>query len=116
MALWRCMNERCPVRGNHESADGKCPDCNSYLRVELVPVHYLVPAGSDGPIRTMLGHRMVACQPDLQALPPAATGSRLAVTCPACLASTIFAEDQRDNIDNHQPMIDNMVAQSLKGR
>jgi hypothetical protein len=113
MALWRCMNERCPVRGNHEAADGVCPDCRGSLRVELVPVCYLVPAGSDGPIRTMLGHRMVACRPDMQALPPAATGHRGSVTCPRCLASAIFAEDERDSTDNHHPMLDNIVARSL---
>lgn len=95
------MNERC-AGGNFESPQGECPRCGACLAVELVAVHYLVPA--DGPIQTGIGGRMVACDPKTTKLPQS-SGERSAVTCPKCRASAFFAEDERDGVSNHVPVL-----------
>lgn len=104
--LWRCQNQRCEAVGkNFEGETPKCPACGGSVAQLLVAVHYLVPAGSDGPIPTGLGWRMIACAPNRTDLPQS-SGSRRAVTCPRCIASNIFIEDERDGVDNHVPMIE----------
>jgi hypothetical protein len=108
MKLFRCVNESC-THGEFEADAPACPACGAgeLKVVELVPVHYLVPA--EGPIKTAIGNRMVACNPKAQ-LPRAATGAREAVTCPRCKASAIYAEDERDGIDNHVPVLESRIA------
>lgn len=104
MGLYRCRNENCEsFNTNFEAQGPQCPTCGSGLVQELAYIHYLV--CSDGPIQTGLGGRMVACDPKMKQLPPSASGHRDAVTCPACLKSTIFAEDERDGISNHVPVL-----------
>lgn len=106
--LWRCQNDECDEKGfEFEAAENRCPHCKMLRCVELTPVHYLVPA--EGPIRTQLGNRMVACDPKMKTLPQS-TGDRAAVSCPKCKASTIFAEDERDNVSNHTPVIEQQIA------
>lgn len=105
MTLWKCMNPRCPAhRKRFESDTGACPECGAHLSKPQTPVHYMVPA--DGPIYTGLGGRMIACDPRRDTLPESCTASRDAVTCPRCTASTIFVEDERDRIDNHNDIIE----------
>ncbi len=104
--LWRCVNDGCPQKGfQFEAAHAarRCPHCKLAQVQELVPVHYLVPA--EGPIKTGIGNRMVACDPN-SLLPESASGERGAVTCPKCRASLIFAEDERDGVSNHVPALD----------
>ncbi len=108
MLLWRCMNDECEQQGfEFEAESNRCPHCKMLRAVELTPVHYLIPA--DGPIRTGLGMRMVACEPERRTLPQC-SGERKAVSCPKCKASTIFLEDERDKISNHVPIIEQRVA------
>lgn len=107
MPLWRCVNPNCDRREPFEAADGRCPACRLPFCARLVPTHYMVPA--EGPIRTGLGNRMIACDPRMATLPESATATRTAVTCPKCLASTVFAEDERDGIDNHLPLIEGIA-------
>ncbi len=103
--LWRCMNDECEqFRKNFEADANRCPHCKLLRGVRLTPVHYIVPA--EGPIRTALGNRMIACNPTTKTLPDSASGWRAAVTCPKCLATTIFAEDERDEVNNHVPWIE----------
>lgn len=110
MKLWRCENENCEACGREfEGASPACPACGAALAVELVPVHYLVPA--DGPIRTGLGGRMVACSPKMRELPQS-SGDRSAVTCPRCKASDIFIEDERDGVSNHVRYFERMVSRT----
>jgi ribosomal protein S27AE len=106
--LWRCENENCEG-GDFEGESHECPKCHGFLVQELLPVHYLVPA-ADGPIKTGLGGRMVACDPNRSTLPQS-TGVRKSVTCPACRRSVIFAEDEADKIDNHVKYIERVSAQ-----
>lgn len=110
MKLFRCANDNCPDRPDFEAAEPVCPKClaGAGLVLELVPVHYLVPA--DGPIQTAIGPRMVACAPAMSRLPKAATGEAGAVTCLRCKASKIFAEDERDGVDNHVPILEQRIA------
>ncbi len=107
MLLFRCENDNCEG-GNFESETGECPKCHGFLVQELVYVHYLVPA--DGPIKTALGNRMIACSPKMTTLPQS-TGVRSEVSCPRCRTSVIFAEDERDGIDNHVKFIEKIAAQ-----
>jgi hypothetical protein len=112
MKLWRCLNENCANCGaNYEAPDGECPACHGFLAARLVPACYLVPA--EGPIVTGLGNRMVACDPKRKALPESATGHRGSVTCPKCLASAIFKEDEADGTDNHVPYFERLAADSI---
>jgi hypothetical protein len=112
MPLWRCVNDECDEQGfEFEAPSNRCPHCKMLRCVELVPAHYLVPA--EGPIRTALGNRMVACDPKMKRLPRCATGERVAVTCPKCRASAIFAEDERDGVSNHVPVIEQRIAAGL---
>lgn len=108
MGLWKCLNEECDEQGQQFEGvpgdEGRCPHCRMLYCVELVAVHYLVPA--EGPIKTSLGNRMIACDPKMKKLPSSASGDRRAVTCPLCRASTIFVEDNRDGISNHVPCIE----------
>jgi phage FluMu protein Com len=97
------MNDECSFRGEFEAASNRCPECKMLRAVELVPVHYLVPA--EGPIKTMLGNRMIACDPRRTTLPQC-SGERSAVVCPKCKASEIFKEDERDGVVNHVPWIE----------
>ena len=53
---------------------------------------------------------MVACDPKMKTLPTAATGERVAVSCPKCKASAIYAEDERDNVSNDVPVIEQRIA------
>lgn len=110
MKLYRCRNANCPARPDFEGAAPACPACGAGAGMveEIVPVHYLVPA--DGPIPTALGGRMIACNPQMARLPKAATGERVAVTCPKCKASAIFAEDDAAGADNHVPVIEARIA------
>lgn len=114
MPLWRCVNDECDERGFEFEADSdRCPHCRLPYCVELVAVHYLVPA--EGPIRTALGNRMVACDQNMKKLPQAASGERAAVTCPKCRASEIFVEDERDGVVNHVPVIERRIAAAGRG-
>jgi phage FluMu protein Com len=107
MPLWRCVNDECDERGfEFGAASNRCPHCKMLRSVELVAVHYLVPA--EGPIRTALGNRMIACDPKMKSLPQA-SGERVAVTCPKCKASEIYAEDERDGVSNHVPIIEQRI-------
>lgn len=108
--LWRCCDDRCGHRAPFEAEAGVCPQCRLPHCVELVAVHYLVPA--EGPIRTGAGNRMVACDPALATLPQS-TGERVAVTCPKCRATAIFAEDERDNVDNDVRALDPAIQDAL---
>jgi hypothetical protein len=105
--LFRCENDNCEG-GTFEGETPECPKCHGFLVQELVYVHYLVPA--DGPIKTSIGNRMIACDPRMTVLPQA-SGVRSAVSCPRCKASTIFQEDERDKIDNHVKLIEKIAAQ-----
>lgn len=99
VALWRCENDECDEKSRvFEAEENRCPHCKMPWCLQLVPAHYLVPA--EGPIRTSLGNRMIACDPNMRALPESATGLRQCVTCPKCRASQIFTEDERDGISN----------------
>ena len=105
MKLWRCMNDDCDEKGFEFEAPGnQCPHCKLFRAIELEPVHYLVPA--EGPIRTALGNRMVACDQKMKKLPRAASGERSAVTCPKCKAGAVFQEDERDAVCNDVPLIE----------
>lgn len=109
MGLWRCMNPDCDQMGRSFEADqGQCVSCKMFFVVQLTPVHYFIPA--EGPIKTPFGNRMVACTPNSKVVPYSASGERVAVTCPACRASVIFAEDERDKINNHIPALDQRFA------
>lgn len=111
MPLWRCVNDECDEGGfEFEAPANRCPHCRMLRCVELVAVHYLVPA--EGPIRTALGNRMIACDPKTKRLPQA-SGERVAVTCPKCRASEIFAEDERDGVSNHVPWVEQRIAAGL---
>lgn len=105
MGLYRCTNENCdeggPKGAPFEDASKKpvCPLCGDDGPQELVAVHYLV-ADPAGPIRTGLGRRRIACAPAGKELPQA-SGSRDAVTCPACRASGVFALHADANTDQH---------------
>ncbi len=110
LSLWRCRNPDCGTRAPFEAERGVCPKCKLPECVQLLPVHYLVPA--EGPIRTELGNRMVACAPDSPHLPQS-TGLRAAVTCPKCRATALFAEDERDNVNNHVRHFERHVEASL---
>lgn len=104
--LYRCVNDDCDQKGHEFDAEASarnCPHCKMVQVQLLTPVHYFVPA--EGPIKTGIGNRMIACQPN-SPLPKAASGERGAVTCPACKASTLFAEDERDGVNNHVPVFD----------
>ncbi len=102
MKLWRCVNEECEQTGyEFESDSNRCPHCKMIQCQELVYIHYLVPA--EGPIKTYLGNRMIACSPKMATLPKHCTGVRMAVSCPACKASVIFVEDERDGVNNDIP-------------
>lgn len=102
MALWKCLNEECARTGQQfEADDGRCPECKLPWSVPLEAVHYVVPA--EGPIRTGLGNRMMACNPKAKTLPEFASGVREAVTCPKCRATDIFQEDEHDGINNNVP-------------
>ena len=112
MKLWRCQNDECDHRGfEFEADDNRCPHCKMLRAVELTPVHYLVPA--EGPIRTAIGNRMVACSPQMKELPHSATGERGAVSCPRCKETKIFHEDEKDGVSNHVPVIDQRIAKEV---
>lgn len=97
MGLFRCKNPVCVATGKpFEAATNRCVSCK-LLCPEIVAVHYIVPA--EGPIRTGLGNRMIACMPNSAAMAHS-SGYRPAVTCPKCVASTIFQEDERDRVSN----------------
>lgn len=107
LKLWRCANDECDQTGHEfEAESNRCPHCKMLRCVELVAVHYLVPA--EGPIKTGLGNRMVACSPKMKTLPQA-SGQREAVSCPRCKESDIFKDDERDGISNHVPMIEQRI-------
>lgn len=114
MGLYWCTNEKCATRGVYESDTGACPDCKAHLGRSIIAVHYLVPAGSDGPIRTKLGHRMIACDPNLTVLPQCSAERGPAVTCPKCRASSIYLEDEKDQVDNHVRFFEEQAEASLK--
>ena len=107
MKLFRCEQGGCDA-GEFESANGACPKCSKPSQ-ELVPIHYLVP-DDKGPIRTMLGNRLIACQPTLRTLPQS-SGERSAVTCPKCKASALFAEHEANNVDNHNRYVEKIAAE-----
>jgi hypothetical protein len=85
--VYRCY--LCNHPDGIEFYNGK-PECPSghtapYV-VPLVFVHWLIPAGPQGPIGTAVGGHCVACNParkNLQGI--AATGQVDAVTCPECM-------------------------------
>lgn len=111
--LWRCYNEECDQKGTaFESERQNCPCCKMLQVIELTPVHYFVPA--EGPIRTALGNRMIACDQNMKTMPHSASGDRKAVTCPKCLATVMFAEDERDNINNHVPFFEGVIPQNVQ--
>ncbi len=102
MMLWRCVNEECDQTGfEFESEENRCPHCKLCRCQDLVYVHYIVPA--EGPIKTGLGNRMIACDPNRKTLPQS-TGERVAVSCPKCKATDIFKEDERDKVSNDVPL------------
>ena len=111
--LWRCMNDECDTPTEFEAEVGRCPHCKMMRCVELTPVHYLVPA--EGPIKTGLGNRMIACSPKMKSLPQC-SGERSAVSCPKCKASTIFAEDERDGISNHVPVLEQRAVDMMNAQ
>ncbi len=106
--LWRCVNDECDQTGfEFEAESNRCPHCKMLRSVLLTPTCYIVPA--EGPIRTGLGNRMIACDPKRKTLPVSASGQREAVTCPKCKASEIFKDDERDGISNHVPVIEQRI-------
>ena len=44
-------------------------------------------------------------------MPKHATGERLAVTCPKCLASAIYAAHEADDVDTHHDLIERRISQ-----
>lgn len=108
MGLFRCRAEGCESNGEPFESNERapaCPVCENEPCRELVAVHYLVIA-ADGPIRTGIGRRAVACAPKDKKLPMHCTGERTAVTCPACKASAVFAEHEKANADQHLPVLE----------
>ncbi len=121
--LYRCLHDGCPAlvaadeagrppaRFEFEADRGACPACGATapaLVVELVPVHYLVPAAA-GPIRTALGRRAVACDPARATLPQA-SADRGAVTCRRCKGSAAFLDHAARGVLNHLPVIEAKIA------
>lgn len=88
MKLFRCGT----CKNKFEAAGhGPCPACGSEAVTDAVAVHYLV-IDPNGPIKTALGMRSIACQP-AKAFPrlPQCTGERGPVTCPRCKESPLYA-------------------------
>jgi len=104
------LGDRRPVQFEFEAEQPVCPECNASgtLVVELVPVHYLIPAPA-GPIRTGSGRRQVACSPMLAVLPHS-TSERGSVTCSACKASQVFADHEARAVQNHLPIVEKKIA------
>lgn len=117
MGLYRCTNESCdeggPTGAPFEDASKKpvCPLCGDDGPQVLVAVHYLV-ADPAGPIRTGLGRRKIACLPAGKELPQC-SGSREAVTCPACRASGVFALHDGEGTDQHVRHFEKIAAGKL---
>lgn len=117
MGLYRCTNENCGEGGPNgapfEDASRKpvCPLCGDDAPQELVVVHYLV-KDANGPIRTGLGRRLIACNPATKELPQC-SGAREAVTCPACRASGVFALHEGANTDQHERHFEKIAAGKL---
>jgi hypothetical protein len=113
--LWRCLNPDCAAPGgpavfDYEAAGGACPKCGTTPAaapnavVERACIHYLV-NDPRGPIRLPHGGRQVACLPLLARLPRYATGERVAVTCPACRATAVFAGHAAAGVDQHTAIV-----------
>lgn len=117
MGLYRCSNENCDEGGPHgapfECASKKpvCPLCGDDAPNLLLVVHYLV-KDPNGPIRTGLGRRLIACNPAGKELPQC-SGSRDAVTCPACRASGVFALHDGAHTDQHVRHFEKIAAGTL---
>jgi len=120
-ALFRCLNKKCaakaqkPPQRNFESTTAVCPHCTAgkddprAVR-EIVYVHYLVNTPmSVGPIKTASGGRMVACMPKATKIPKFAASHPVAVTCPACLASDVLKKHVADKVDQHEPLIEQVI-------
>lgn len=110
MKTFRCNRPTCK-KVFEAAALTNCPDCGigPGMVGEIVPVHYLV-VSADGPIFCADGPRMIACNQNRDRLPASCSTERVAVTCPRCRASTIFAEDEASGADNHQPIVERKIA------
>lgn len=113
--LFECLRPAC-AKHKFEVLEGgaapKCPKCDGgpdVLRT-ITAIHYLAPNPA-GLVETTLGPRTVACNPNAAKLPKHATGERVAVTCPKCLASALFVQHEQDDVDTHDDLIERRISQ-----
>jgi hypothetical protein len=102
--VWRCY---CHDDGSPFFFEGKsseCPNCKARAQ-PVARIHYLV-VDDAGPIKTMIGNRRRACAPLARTAGTHASGERLAVTCPQCVASEVFKRHQAEGVDQHVPLVE----------
>lgn len=119
--LFRCTNPECaddPFAATNESdfetddKAGPCPKCGitfkdaPHIVVPRLAVHYLF-NDPVGPIHTRQGRRRILCAPALKRLTGShqATGTHVAVTCPACMADRVFKDHQENDVDQNIPAL-----------
>lgn len=111
MRRFRCVNPDCPkvreqLRPAYEfedaDKDARCPECDAEP-LPVVMIHLLV-KDLQGPIRTRLGRRRIACAPEFAAVKGRLACETVAVTCPACVASSYFRAMQAEAVlaDEHE--------------